>query len=160
MKKFQGILLSLFSALLVLAPEAHAFRASHFKGLYEVRSEHGRADKKYVLCDVDTVENIWAKYDGSELPADLIKIKDEPSILLGFTFRTGLFFNLEANALVGDTTLAMPGGSKNTMQLMRKGDGSYELGVRIDSVVTFYDLGPQEPLRGKRNPLPQALHFD
>lgn len=160
MKKFQATLLSLFLALVAFTPEAHAFRASHFKGAYEVLSEHGRADKKYVVCDVDTLVNIWAKYFEGELPADLVKIKDEPTILVGFTFRTGLFLNLEANALVGDTTLAMPGAKKDTMQLRRKGDGTYELGVRIDNVVTFYDLGPQEPLRGKRNPLPQALHFD
>ncbi len=159
MKLITGFLV-LFLGLVFSAPAAHAFKADHFKGIYEVRAEHGREDKKYVLCDVDTVANIWIKYSEGELPADLIPIKDEPSILLGFTFRSGLFFNLEANALVGDSTLAMPGGKNNTMRLARKSDGTYELGVRIDNVVTFYDLGPREAIPGGRNRLPLSLPID
>jgi len=162
MKLLFRILVSL--SLFLSAPHAHAFKADHFKGLYEVISEQGilpgRADKKYVLCDVDTVGNIWAKYAEGELPADLVKIKDEPSILVGFTFRTGLFFNLEANALIGGESLAMPGPGTNTLQLKRKNDGNYELGMRIDNVVTFFNLGVKEPLPSQRNRLPLSLDID
>lgn len=140
------LILSLFFSQL----PAHAFKADHFKGIYEVFSEHirstPRADKKYVVVDVDTVANIWAKYAEGDLPADLQPIKDEGSILVGFTFRGGLFFNLERTALIGDSSLAMPGAKTDTMQLTRKADGTFELGVRIDNLVTFYNLGPKQPL--------------
>ena len=161
----QRALLVLFLSLL-LPVHAHAFRASHFKGLYEVTGEHSRAreDKKYVVVDVDTVGNIWAKWAEGDLPADYEPIRDEPSILVGFTFRGGLFFNLERTALVGDDSLAMPGSKTDTMQLTRKGDGTYELGVRLDNVVTFYNLGPKQslpaPFSKRINRLPTALHLD
>ena len=143
-------LITLLLSLLFGQLPAHAFKADHFKGLYEVISEQSRAaerpDKKYVVVDVDTVANIWAKYAEGELPADLQPIKDEPSILLGFTFRNGIFFNLERSALIGPDSLAMAGNGTNTMQLTRRGNGTYELGVRIDNVVTFYNLGAKQDL--------------
>lgn len=152
------------TSFFLLTPSAHAFRADHFKGIYEVLGEQSNPtageDKKYVICDVDTVANIWAKYANGDLPADLVKIKNEPSILLGFTFRNGLFFNLEAAALVGENLLAMPGGKNDTMQLKRINDDSYELGVRIDNVVTFYNLGARIPMSLANKRLPETLHID
>ncbi len=157
----KAILVLLVSFLLPLP--ANAFRASHFKGLYQVTGEH-RGDPKYVVVDVDTVGNIWAKWANGDLPADLEPIRQEPSILLGFTFRDGLFFNLERSALVGADSLAMPGNKTDTMQLSRKPNGTYELGVRIDNVVTFYDLGPKQdlpaPFEARINQLPQALRLE
>jgi hypothetical protein len=116
------LILSLFFSQL----PAHAFKADHFKGIYEVFSEHirstPRADKKYVVVDVDTVANIWAKYAEGDLPADLQPIKDEGSILVGFTFRGGLFFNLERTALIGDSLSADDANCVATILALAAGD--------------------------------------
>lgn len=153
-------LITLLLSLLFGQIPAHAFKADHFKGLYEVTGEHARADKKYVVVDVDTVANIWAKYAEGALPPSLEPIRDEPSILVGFTFRDGLFFNLERSALIGPDSLAMPGNETDTMQLTRRGDGTYELGVRIKGAVTFYNLGPKQalpaPMKERNHWLPLA----
>ncbi len=134
---------------LIFSSSAFAFQADHFKGAYEVISEanpFSEAEKKYVICDVDTVANIWAKYAEGDLPPDLHPIKDKASILLGFTFRSGIFFNLEANALIGADMLAMPGAKTDRLQLKRRADNTFELAVRINDVVNFYNLGPRIPL--------------
>lgn len=161
-------LITLILSLLFGQIPAHAGKADHFKGLYEVTGEHarlsGRADKKYVLVDVDSVANIWAKYAEGALPPSLEPIRDEPSILVGFTFRDGLFFNLERSALIGPDSLAMPGNETDTMQLTRRGDGTYELGVRIKGAVTFYNLGPKQalpaPFMNQNDRLPLALQMN
>jgi hypothetical protein len=149
--------------LIFVAPQAHAGKVAPFKGLYEVLGEQGRADQKFVVCDVDTVGNIWAKYGDGELPPGMVPIKDEPSVLVGFTFRAGTFFVLESNAMVTGDLLALPGPDNNLLNLKRKPDGTYELGVRIDNVVTFYNLGPQQALpwaTQARNKLLQPLQID
>lgn len=159
------ILSALFLFTLSLASaQAHASKASHFKGLYEVLSEASPAapvEKKYVLIDVDTLENIWARYATGDLPANLVPIKLEPAIIMGFTFRPGIFFNLEANAMVGANMLAMAGAETDRMQLMKKSESSYELTVRIKEVLSTYQLGPRQDIRGSLNKkLIPALHID
>ena len=132
--------------------EAFAFRASAFRGAYEVFQEQNLnkfeepAPKKYVIVDVDTVAAIWARYGEGPLPPSLTPIAAEPSVLLGFTFRDGIIFNLEAKAIVMENLLAMPAGENDLMNLKRQPDGRFQLGVRIKGQTKMYQLGPREDL--------------
>lgn len=142
MKYCLGVFFAAF--LFFQANPAHAFRASHFKGAYEVLNARADEEKKYFVCDVDTVANIWAKYGQGDLPADLVPIKDEPSILAAFTFRKGLIFTLEKAAAVEYNYLAVPGAGTDRLELYDRGNGTYQLGVRFDGQVSVYELGPKQ----------------
>lgn len=160
------VLSALALSFLFQSIPAQAHQADHFKGAYEVLSQissDGLEDKKYVICDVDTVAGIWAKYGNGELPTDLQPIKDQSSILVGFTFRNGIFFNLESNSFIGPNILAVAGPKTDRLQITRRADGTHELGVRIEEVLNFYNLGPRIPLgriQGATKALRSTLQID
>ncbi len=135
---------SIAAVLFFGAGTAHAYRASQFKGGYEVTNAGGDpAEKKYFLCDVDTVAVIWEKYGSGELPKDLVPIKDEPVVFAAFTFRNEYFFTLESIVMVNDRFLAVPGNGSDRMELYNRGNGTYQLAVRFKEQVTTYELGPK-----------------
>lgn len=152
MKIVYAFLAVLFLSLTSLP--AMAFQADHFKGAYAVLKEQvkasGKRDEpappKYFICDVDTVANIWAKYGEGDLPESLQKVKNEPSILAGFNFRQGLFFTLEANALIGPEYMTLGGANNDRLEIRHRSDGHYDLAVRIEGVVNIYELNAREPL--------------
>jgi hypothetical protein len=139
-------------AFFAWVPTASAFKADHFKGIYPVISEHSAKPaglepepQKVMVCDNDTVGNIWAHWGEGELPADLVPLKDHPALLLGFTFRDSLFFTLEENALIGPEHMAVPGANGKQLEIRRRPDGHFDVAVK-DGAVTFYEMGPKQPL--------------
>lgn len=157
---------TIYTALLfmMISISAHAFKASPFKGLYEVLSEKSSAqkhamDKKYVVIDVDTLEGIWAKYADGPLPSDLEKYKDEPSILVGFTFRNTIFLSLERGAMIGDGYLSLR-TDEDVMELVRSPSG-YRLAVSEKGQLSVYELSTPGALpifpQGSKSPLINVL---
>ncbi|HEY8280647.1 MAG TPA: hypothetical protein VIH99_13540 [Bdellovibrionota bacterium] len=136
----------LLASVFFHAGEAFAFRASHFRGVYEVKSEHARdpEPKKYVIVDVNTVAVLWSLYGEGDLPEKLIPVKNEPAVLAGFNFRDGLFFTLEQNCMITDYFLGVKGGENNLFNLRKHDDGTNDSAVRVNGVTSFYDLGPRQ----------------
>jgi hypothetical protein len=146
-KKNLGLLV--FLGLFLAWPlEGFAQRAVAFKGWYEIlRSGPTPQEsllpqrKEYFLLDADTLGVIWARYARDPLPADLEHLRNEPTVIAGFTDRDTLFLTLEANALVGDNFLALSGAEKRLELARAPGGASSDLAVS-DKGLTFFKLGP------------------
>jgi hypothetical protein len=137
---------------LTLAPQARAGKAEQFKGVYPILSESPNPpgldnppQPKVMVCDNDTVGNIWARWADGPLPQDLVPLKDHQSILVGFNFRDTLLFTLEENALVGPDFMQVPGTNGKEMEIRRRPDGNYDVAVQ-DNGLIYYVVGPHQPL--------------
>lgn len=148
---------SIFSVFLMVtlfmsSLDAFAYRADRFKGWYPILSRTDKANepadprqKEYMLLDVDTLENIWTKYGDGKLPPDLVPIRGEPSIIVGFTNRKTLFLTLEKNVMQNDTYLAIRSSNGNTFEISLRADGNADMAVRDNNQVSIYLLGPHAP---------------
>lgn len=144
MKTILVILLGFFISI-----QSWAYKADPFKGWYQILSGMTQPseklqmdEKKYMFIDSDLLKNIWTKYADGPLPKDLEEYKDEPSILVAFTHRDTLFLSLERGALFGNGYLAIQGSGNNMMELARKPDANFDLGLRENNQISRYLLAP------------------
>ena len=159
MNKFFTVIATMM--VLVSSSNAFAYKSSVFKGWYEILSQTNSAEdvnvppkKEYMLIDVDTLGNIWAKYGSGPLPKDLEQYRQEPSILAGFTNQNLLFLNLEKSALIADGYLSLAGTNGNALELQKKGNGQFDMATRDNGHVSRYLLsGPTEHPSNLRNSL-------
>ncbi|RYZ95733.1 MAG: hypothetical protein EOP11_24465 [Proteobacteria bacterium] len=130
----------LLSWMLVMAVPsmAHAQIAAHFKGTYEIIAPTypQNPGRHYMLVDNDTLENIWATYADGPLPENLVPMKDDGTIILGFNDRNTLFLVLESQALVTPTYMALPGVEHKQMEMKRAADGTFDVAILEEGVIT------------------------
>lgn len=141
-------ILALALALGFLLPGgAWANRAEPFEGIYQIISQTDRSAAPPVfLLDADTLGNLWGRYAEGPLPADLEPYRQEPSIIAGFNNRDLIFFGLERGALIMDGFLAMDGGPGERLELRRRPDGQYDMGVSENGRVSVYLLAAPVPI--------------
>ncbi len=135
--------------MMFVSVDSWASRASHFRGWYEVLSG-GPSDgqKHFMLVEVDTLGKIWDRYIEDKFPPEFEDQRDVPFLLVGFTFREILAFTPEANALITDDFLAVPGGGSDRMELKRRADGQYDMAARQNGSVSQYLMAAptEEPM--------------
>jgi hypothetical protein len=109
----------------------------------ELKRADGQVDplrRDYMIVDVDTLGGIWEKHSNRPLPPDLEPYREEPSILVTFTDRDTQFLTFERSAMIGATFLAISGSDNDRMELSKRADGGYDLGIREKNAVTLYNL--------------------
>lgn len=138
---------------------AHAHRADPFKGWYKVLTKTNAEDSQYVFVDVDTLGGIWQKYGEGPMPPSWEPHKDEPSILVAFTDRDTIFLALEKNSVIANGYLALQGAGTDILELGKRPDNNYNMGVKDNEVVSRYLLAPPttSPQALKNRLLPTRL---
>ena len=139
-------LISIFFAGCMLCwSNAFAFQAEHFRGWYEILGSSNKL-QSFVLVDVDTLGNIWAKYSDGDLPEDLEQYREEPTIISGFTNREFVMVSFEAFAMITERYLRMSGDDGLLYELYRQDNGTYALGIRENGNVSRYLLAAPTPI--------------
>jgi hypothetical protein len=138
MKKF---LFAVLCAFPLFAGNAFAFKATPFKGAYQIVSQSAPAalDRQLMSIDVDTLEVMWAKYASGPFPTNLEDIKNEGTILVHFGNRDTSFFTLEANCMISANYMSIHDDDKD-MEIRTRPDGNYDLAVTEKNVTAFYVL--------------------
>ncbi|MCO5142664.1 MAG: hypothetical protein M9962_06205 [Oligoflexia bacterium] len=162
-KKFNHFFqISFFLFFIFGLSKAQAFQTDNFKGTYDVLSkqELNLLNSPFVLYDVDRLEIIWAKYSDDALPPDLVKHKDEPTIIVGFSHEPILFLTFERNALVGSGYVAIQGNGNDRLELKLNPNQQNELALRKDGRVFYYRLGPKQNLDSSQVRLESFVKID
>jgi hypothetical protein len=151
MKRF---LLLAWMLVMAVPSMAEAGRADHFKGVYDILTPTypENPGRHFMLVDTDTLANIWATYSKTELPADLVPFKEEPTIIVGFNDRDTLFLTFEKGALITPAYLSIMGAQGKQLELKRNGDGSYDAAVQEFGQVSKLHLAAPVPLTPPEEP--------
>lgn len=147
MKRKWIFVICLMASMFLGASTTFAAGAAQFKGWYKVisRTDVSIQSDQYLMVDVDTLANIWAKYADGPLPPDLEKYREESTVLAAFTDRKLYFLGFEKAFLVGNDYIAMDGNDGDRLELKRRPDQKYDMGVRDGGKVSLYLLNtPQE----------------
>ncbi len=167
----QNFFLTRFLAIIFLSlvcfAQAQAGQADAFRGKYEILSESLQVDsngkpipKPLFIVDTDTLEKIWIKYTQSDLPPDLVKYKDEPSIIAGFTARDLTILSLEKTALISPNFMRLQGNGDILMEIQKRADARTDLAVQENSRVSKYLLAAPTPVDPRLDSLQKEFAFD